>query len=128
MGYDWKATTLVALAALLTIGSQTHVKRTSDDNANALARLKQHIDTRFDRAPASRAAETQTKKSASCKFETNDIGSIVGRGPTDADAFEDAATQCFERHRALYKAKRGVASDNDTAELYIDICVNLKCS
>lgn len=65
---------------------------------------------------------------AICKVETADIGTIIGRGPSSEAAFEDAATQCFERRRQLHKARYGRESDMDTGELYIDVCVNVSCS
>lgn len=63
-----------------------------------------------------------------CKVETADIGTIVARGPTSEDAFESAATQCFERRQQLYKARYGRDADRETSELYIDVCANVTCS
>lgn len=67
-------------------------------------------------------------KTSTCKVETADIGTIIGRGPSSEVAFEDAATQCFERRRSLHKARYGRESDMETGELYIDVCANVKCS
>jgi hypothetical protein len=80
------------------------------------------------------AAESTTKTagkaptSVTCRFETNDIGTIIGRGPSSEAAFEDAATKCFDRRRALYGAKKGADVDEETGQLYIEVCVNMKCS
>ncbi|MCM2281292.1 MAG: hypothetical protein NDI61_05525 [Bdellovibrionaceae bacterium] len=79
-------------------------------------------------ALVSNAAQAADKKPATCKVETADIGTIVGRGPDREVAFEDAATKCFDRRRQLYKARYGRESDMETGELYIDICANVKCS
>ncbi len=74
------------------------------------------------------ALSAQAASTSTCKVETADIGTIVGRGPSNEAAFEDAATQCFERRRQLHKARYNRESDTDTGELYIDVCVNVKCS
>lgn len=60
---------------------------------------------------------------AICKVEMNDIGSIVGVGSSFEEAFEDAATKCFERR----VASRGGMPDEDTALELINICANIKC-
>lgn len=64
-----------------------------------------------------------------CKVTTTDIGTIVGRGPSSAEAFEDAATQCFDRRAQLYKMKKGkdVQTDEDAGLVMIDVCANIKC-
>ncbi|RYZ66476.1 MAG: hypothetical protein EOP05_19090 [Proteobacteria bacterium] len=63
-----------------------------------------------------------------CKVLTNDIGTIVGRGPTSADAFEDAATQCFDRRESLFRMKKGSNLDEETGLVMIDSCANVRCS
>ncbi len=60
---------------------------------------------------------------AVCKVEMHDIGSIVGIGSTHEEAFEDAATKCFDRRVAL----RGGMPDEETALELINICANIKC-
>ena len=66
--------------------------------------------------------------SATCKVSTNDIGTIVGKGPTKSAAFEDAATKCFDRREQLYKMKTNQASlDEDSGMVMIDACANIKC-
>lgn len=70
-------------------------------------------------------AEAADKKV--CKVSTNDIGTIVGRGPNSDEAFEDAATQCFDRREKLYRMKKGAAMDEDTGIAMIDNCANIRC-
>lgn len=62
-----------------------------------------------------------------CKVTTNDIGTIIGRGPSSDLAFEDAATQCFDRREKLYKLKKNQDLDEDTALVMIDTCANIRC-
>lgn len=66
-------------------------------------------------------------RSATCRYKSPDVGVIIGRGPSSEAAFEDAATQCFERRSSLHKARRGSAMDEDTGLTVIDSCANLKC-
>ena len=77
-------------------------------------------------APA--IASARSGKSAACVYETNDLGKIVGRGPTSAAAFEDAATQCFDRRSHLSKARNGQQLDEESGLAIIDVCANIKCS
>ena len=71
-----------------------------------------------------RAADTAT-----CKVETNYIGTIVGKGLSHTAAFEDAAVKCFDRREKLYKLKRGPGSvDEDSGLVMIDLCANIKCA
>lgn len=71
------------------------------------------------------SAEAAEKKV--CKVATNDIGTIVGRGSNTDAAFEDAATQCFERREQLYKMKKGGTVDEDSGLVMIDMCANIRC-
>jgi hypothetical protein len=74
---------------------------------------------------------TSTAHAASktaCKVVTNDVGTITGRGPSSSDAFEDAATQCFDRREKLYKMKKGTNVDEESGLVMIDACANIKCS
>jgi hypothetical protein len=64
---------------------------------------------------------------STCKVSTNDIGTIIGRGSSSSDAFEDAATQCFERREKLYRMKKGSSMDEDTGLAMIDNCANIRC-
>ena len=70
-------------------------------------------------------AEASEKKT--CKVATNDIGTIIGRGSNADSAFEDAATQCFERREQLYKMKKGNSVDEETGLVMIDMCANIRC-
>ncbi len=62
-----------------------------------------------------------------CKVSTNDVGTIIGRGPTAEDAFEDAATQCFDRREQRHSMSKG-ALDEETGLVVIDSCANIRCS
>jgi hypothetical protein len=63
-----------------------------------------------------------------CKVKTNDIGTIIGRGSNSQMAFEDAATQCFERRAQLYRMKKSKSSiDEDSGLVMIDMCANIAC-
>ena len=73
-------------------------------------------------------AEASEGKKVICKLETKDIGTIYGRGPSSDMAMEDAMTQCFERRQKLHELKYGRASDFETGEIHIEVCVNVKCS
>lgn len=66
--------------------------------------------------------------SETCKVETSDIGTIVGKGSNSSEAFEDAAEKCFDRRAALYRAKRGRSLAEDDGLVIIDICANVRCT
>ena len=67
-------------------------------------------------------------KDSSCKVKTNDIGTIVGHGSDHEAAFEDAATQCFDRYSLLNKATNSrQPADDDAKLIWIDTCANIKC-
>lgn len=66
-------------------------------------------------------------KDTTCKVKTNDIGTIIGHGADASAAFEDAATQCFDRYTTLSKA-RNRAVDEEAQLSWIDTCANVKCS
>ena len=74
---------------------------------------------------ASFSAQAGDKKV--CKVATNDIGTIIGRGPNSDLAFEDAATQCFDRRAQLYRLQKGGNLDEDTGLVVIDSCANIRC-
>lgn len=63
-----------------------------------------------------------------CKVETSDIGTIVGKGNSSSEAFEDAAEKCFDRRAALYRAQRGRSLAEDDGLVIIDICANVRCT
>ena len=65
-------------------------------------------------------------KDATCKVKTNDIGTIIGHGSDASAAFEDAATQCFDRYSSLSKA-RNRGADEEAQLSWIDTCANVKC-
>ena len=72
------------------------------------------------------AHASQSRKSV-CKVVTNDIGTIIGQGRSPAAAFEDAATQCFDRRERLYKMSKGGNVDEESGLVMIDLCANIKC-
>ncbi len=78
----------------------------------------------IDRSEASEAKIEQKEPQQVCRVETGDIGTIIARGPA---AFEDAATQCFDRRMQLHKVRHGKPADMETGELFIDLCANIKC-
>ncbi|MCB0384313.1 MAG: hypothetical protein KDD43_02895 [Bdellovibrionales bacterium] len=63
-----------------------------------------------------------------CKFQTGDVGTVVGIGPSKHAAQADAAEKCFDRRVSLYEQARGQKVDMDRGQLFIDACVNLTCS
>lgn len=62
-----------------------------------------------------------------CRAEVPGLKPIVGSGHSKEEAFEDAATQCFEQFRKHHRKMRGVESDEETGVFYIDTCANLIC-
>lgn len=74
-------------------------------------------------APQAHAARGKT----TCRVETTDVGTIIGKGRSAEAAFEDAATQCFERHSRLHQSKTGRSPDESSGLDIIDTCANLRC-
>jgi hypothetical protein len=64
---------------------------------------------------------------STCRVETTDVGVIIGKGRSADAAFEDAATQCFERHSRLHQSKTGRSPDESSGLDIIDTCANLRC-
>ncbi|MES2962391.1 MAG: hypothetical protein V4760_00780 [Bdellovibrionota bacterium] len=71
--------------------------------------------------------QAQAGEKKVCKVSTNDIGTIVGKGSNSDAAFEDAATQCFDRRSKLYSMKNGGSVDEDSGLVMIDMCANIRC-
>lgn len=71
------------------------------------------------------SAEARGNKT--CRVETTDVGLIIGKGRSADAAFEDAATQCFERHSRVHQSKTGRAPDEALGLEIIDTCANLRC-
>lgn len=63
-----------------------------------------------------------------CKVKTTDIGTIVGKGDSSDQAFEDAATKCYDLRAQLFKARHGRGPAEDDGLAIIDICANVRCS
>jgi hypothetical protein len=74
-------------------------------------------------APEAHAA----KGKSTCRVETTDVGTIIGKGRSAEAAFEDAATQCFDRHSRLHQSKTGRSPDESSGLDIIDTCANLRC-
>lgn len=68
------------------------------------------------------------RKGTTCVYKSDDLGTIVGRGPSSSAAFEDAATKCFDRRAHLYKAKHNQTVDEDAGLTIIDVCANITCA
>lgn len=65
-------------------------------------------------------------QAAVCKVKLEDVGTIIGKGSTKNLAFEDAASQCFDKKAS--RARRATASMSEDAGLnIIDICANVRC-
>lgn len=63
-----------------------------------------------------------------CKVKTNDIGTIVGVGSNSSEAFEDAATKCYDRHAQIHRSRFGRSLAEDDGLAIIDICANVRCT
>lgn len=63
-----------------------------------------------------------------CRYQSAEIGTVTGKGKTEAQAFENAAVQCFDRHQALVREFRGEEEAKKRGLLHIDICANITCS
>ena len=61
-----------------------------------------------------------------CKAQTS-LGTIVGHGATLTAAQADAANRCFDKHVAVFEAKRGAVSEDRGMDI-IDHCANIECS
>lgn len=81
-------------------------------------------------------AFTSTSNAATCKARLDEIGAtVIGRGPTQEAAFEDAAIQCFDKKAARLKRtsqnplSRQLSSslDEESGMAIIDQCANLRC-
>ncbi|MBK8202748.1 MAG: hypothetical protein IPK68_10665 [Bdellovibrionales bacterium] len=68
-----------------------------------------------------------TPKIFQCKYESGDVGTIIGRGATASEAFADASEKCFERRVSIYEKIRGKHVDEERGLDFIDSCVNLSC-
>ena len=77
---------------------------------------------------ASRQPSSITTQMKTCRVVTNDVGTITGHAKAGVSAFEDAATQCFDRHDELSLESRGHLLDEEAGITVIDQCANIKCS
>ncbi len=63
-----------------------------------------------------------------CEVKLSDIGTIVGVGGSPSEAFEDAATKCFDRHAQIHRSRFGRSLAEDDGLAIIDICANVRCT
>lgn len=71
-------------------------------------------------------------KAAECRVKLEDVGTIIGKGSNKNLAFEDAATQCFERRERKLRSRRAASIssaglDEETGLTLIDLCANVRC-
>ncbi len=65
---------------------------------------------------------------ASCKVRLEDLKTtIIGKGSTAELAFEDAATQCFEKKASRARRPSQTGVDEDLGLAIIDQCANVRC-
>ena len=65
---------------------------------------------------------------ATCKVRLEELKTtIVGKGLTAELAFEDAATQCFEKKASRARRPSHSAIDEDLGLAIIDQCANVRC-
>lgn len=63
---------------------------------------------------------------ATCTYSPGDIGTIVGTGSDEYEAFSMAVEKCFDRRMALHRQSRGEPSE-ERGLAYIDSCANIRC-
>jgi hypothetical protein len=63
-----------------------------------------------------------------CEVKLNDIGTVIGVGADPSEAFEDAATKCYDRHAQIHRSRFGRSLAEDDGLAIIDICANVRCS
>ena len=69
-----------------------------------------------------------TFAASKCVYAPSDMkGKIVGVGRTPAEAFEDAATKCFEARKSFFESRKNKNLDEDSGLSLIDECANLNC-
>jgi hypothetical protein len=65
---------------------------------------------------------------ATCKVRLDDLKTtIVGKGSTAELAFEDAATQCFEKKASRARRPSQNSVDEELGLAIIDQCANVRC-
>lgn len=65
---------------------------------------------------------------ATCKLETGDVGTIIGRGETQNKAYGDAIEKCYMKREALFEKARAQVVDIERGQDLIDSCSEMKCS
>ncbi len=63
-----------------------------------------------------------------CEVKMSDIGTIVGVGSSSSEAFEDAATKCYDKRAQIHRSRFGRHLGEDDGLAIIDICANVRCS
>ncbi len=66
--------------------------------------------------------------SKTCKFETGDIGTVIGHGETRNQAYGDAIEKCYMKREALFERARAHVVDVERGQDLIDSCSEMKCS
>lgn len=65
---------------------------------------------------------------ATCKVRLEELKTtIIGKGSTAELAFEDAATQCFEKKASRARRPSQNSVDEDLGLAIIDQCANVRC-
>lgn len=68
---------------------------------------------------------SQANAAIKLEIPTGDVGIIKVEGNTKKEAYEKAATECFDRRVALYEKYRGPISNERGLDI-IDSCVNIQ--
>lgn len=63
-----------------------------------------------------------------CEVKMSDIGTIIGVGSDSSEAFEDAATKCYDKRAQIHRSRFGRQLAEDDGLAIIDICANVRCS
>lgn len=63
-----------------------------------------------------------------CEVKMSDIGTIIGVGSDSSEAFEDAATKCYDKRAQIHRSRFGRSLAEDDGLAIIDICANVRCS
>lgn len=65
---------------------------------------------------------------ATCKFETGDIGTVIGQGASKNEAMGDAIEKCYIKRETLFEKQRAQVVDSDRGQDLIDSCSTLSCT
>lgn len=65
---------------------------------------------------------------STCKFETGDVGTVIGRGDSHNQAYGDAIEKCYMKREALFEKARAHVVDIERGQDLLDSCSTLTCS